>query len=43
MSEGTWAMPQKSVELEPWTRSTTSTSRARAKAFAMPARSATPA
>ena len=42
IGDGTWATPQKSVELEPGTRSTTSISRARAKAAFMPARWATP-
>jgi len=41
--DGTWAMPKKSLELDPGTRSTTSRSRARANAFAIPARFATPA
>ncbi len=41
--DGTCAMPQKSVELDPGTRSTTSTLPAFANAFARPARSATPA
>ena len=43
MSEGTCAMPQKSVELDPGTRSTTSTSPVPAYSRASPARSATPA
>ena len=42
--DGTWAIPQKSVELDPGTRSATCMSpAARAKASSRPARSATPA
>ena len=39
--DGTWAMPQKSVELDPGTRSTTSGSRPARTALPRPARSAT--